>query len=188
MGGNGGTREVPVLSGAGVQKEWAGASQPFTLLPHSVEGPVPGFSSWSDAGSVQPLWRQREAWCAPCQDGSPSTRDALETRPSCSHSAFVGRQHRGTKCPSWPLYRLIQTNPLRGYPNELATTGLDGLLAGCSWKQNEISPYSSVSKHQIQFPAIKLYFPPFLTIISVADPLIWTTVLFDKLQNLILYF
>lgn len=120
------------------------------------------------------------AACSPCGDkGKPDQLcaktaaprwGALETRPSCSHSAFVGRQHHGTKCHSWPLYRLTQTNSLRGYPNELAATGLDRLQAGCSLNLTEISPSISVSKHQIQFPTIKQFSLLFI-IVSVADPL-----------------
>lgn len=163
-------------------KKCAGASQQFTLLPHSVEGPVPAFHPGVMLAACSPCGDKGKPDVLCAKAAAPAPRVPWKPSPACSHSALVGRQHHGTKCHSWPLYRLMQTNPLRGHPNELAATGLDGLQTGCSWKLTEISPYTSASKHQIQFPSIKRFFPLFNHCLCC-----WSTDLtglFDKLQNL----
>ena len=114
MAGNSGTRGDTSPQrrqgvGAGSRcRERHRASHPFVLPPRSAEVPIPGFSSWSDAGRVQLLPRQRQAQSAPCQDGNHSARAALETCPGCNHSAFAGKQPHGTECHSWPSHRLVK--------------------------------------------------------------------------------
>lgn len=76
------------------------------------------------------------AACSPSEDkdkpnllharmAAPAPTLPWKPHPGCNYSAIVGRQQHGTKCHSWPLYRIIQNNPLGGYLNELAATGLE---------------------------------------------------------------
>lgn len=80
------------------------------------------------------------AACSPCADkGKPDLLRAKTAAPAprvpwkpTPAAVTLPSLAGSTKCHSWLLDRLIQTNPLRGYPNELAAIGLDGLQADCS--------------------------------------------------------